>query len=237
MTERGTRALDRSAHRLAIGPSTLTWDGTALVIDVDERGAPWPSRVRGRIRVEPRGVHAASHALDAAGHHRWTPIAPVAGISVDMAAPASRWRGHAYFDHNAGARPLERDFARWHWSRRTAADGATTLLYDVERRDGTRRAIALSAGADGAPHVALDSPPASDLPRTRWALARTTRADAGSRSTVVRTLEDGPFYARSIVRSTLAGDTADAVHESLDLDRFARPWVQALLPFRVPRRP
>jgi hypothetical protein len=27
------------------------------------------------------------------------------------------------------------------------------------------------------------------------------------------------------------------VHESLDLDRFRRPWVQCLLPFRMPRWP
>jgi carotenoid 1,2-hydratase len=28
----------------------------------------------------------------------------------------------------------------------------------------------------------------------------------------------------------------NAVHESLDLDRFSRRWVQLLLPFRLPRR-
>ena len=27
-----------------------------------------------------------------------------------------------------------------------------------------------------------------------------------------------------------------AVHESLSLDRFRAPWVQAMLPFKVPRR-
>jgi carotenoid 1,2-hydratase len=27
-----------------------------------------------------------------------------------------------------------------------------------------------------------------------------------------------------------------AMHESLSLDRFMRPWVQAMLPFRMPRR-
>jgi carotenoid 1,2-hydratase len=38
------------------------------------------------------------------------------------------------------------------------------------------------------------------------------------------------------VRSQLFGEAATAVHESLDLDRFASPWVQAMLPFRMPRR-
>jgi hypothetical protein len=27
------------------------------------------------------------------------------------------------------------------------------------------------------------------------------------------------------------------MHESLHLDRFTRPWMQWLLPFRMPRRP
>jgi carotenoid 1,2-hydratase len=31
------------------------------------------------------------------------------------------------------------------------------------------------------------------------------------------------------------GTPAQAVHESLSLDRFRAPWVQAMLPFRVPR--
>ena len=33
------------------------------------------------------------------------------------------------------------------------------------------------------------------------------------------------------------GSDALAVHESLDLDRFSRRWVQCLLPFRMPRFP
>jgi carotenoid 1,2-hydratase len=53
---------------------------------------------------------------------------------------------------------------------------------------------------------------------------------------VLRSLEDGPFYTRSLVESRWYGRTVVAVHESLDLDRFVRPAVQAMLPFRMPRR-
>ena len=49
---------------------------------------------------------------------------------------------------------------------------------------------------------------------------------------VVKTLEDTPFYSRSV----LSGDHA-MMHESLDLDRFSKTWVQCLLPFRMPRFP
>jgi carotenoid 1,2-hydratase len=52
---------------------------------------------------------------------------------------------------------------------------------------------------------------------------------------VVQTLEDAPFYARSVVASQLQGESVNAVHESLSLDRFRSGWVQVLLPFRMPR--
>jgi carotenoid 1,2-hydratase len=49
-------------------------------------------------------------------------------------------------------------------------------------------------------------------------------------------LEDAPFYSRSLLRTSLYGEPADAIHESLDLNRFRAPLVQAMLPFRMPRR-
>ena len=52
----------------------------------------------------------------------------------------------------------------------------------------------------------------------------------------MQTLEDGPFYARSLLDTRLLGEPAMAVHESLSLQRFRAPWVQVLLPFRMPRR-
>ena len=51
-----------------------------------------------------------------------------------------------------------------------------------------------------------------------------------------QTLEDAPFYARSVIATRLRGEDVTAVHESLSLDRFRAPWVQAMLPFRIPRR-
>jgi carotenoid 1,2-hydratase len=52
---------------------------------------------------------------------------------------------------------------------------------------------------------------------------------------IVRTLEDAPFYSRSLLDTRLLGSSAPAIHESLDLDRFRARWVQCLLPFRMPR--
>jgi carotenoid 1,2-hydratase len=73
------------------------------------------------------------------------------------------------------------------------------------------------------------------LPPTLWGIARATRAEAGNPAPVIQTLEDTPFYARSMLSTRLFGEAVTAVHESLDLDRFRTAWVRALLPFRMPR--
>jgi carotenoid 1,2-hydratase len=67
-------------------------------------------------------------------------------------------------------------------------------------------------------------------------MQRGTRSEGGAGGRIVKTLEDTPFYARSIVASRVAGRPVTAMHESLSLERFALPVVQFMLPFRMPRR-
>ena len=236
MTERGRSRLQRSRETLAIGPSRLHWDGSALTITIDEVTAPWPSRLRGTVRLVPAALHAESFALDAAGRHRWSPIAPCARVEVDLDSPRSRWSGPGYLDSNRGTAPLEADFRRWDWSRARAADGSTAVLYDVTRRDGSELGLALRFDPRSARAEPFEAPPRVPLARSAWGIARGTRSEGGNAAFVKRPLEDGPFYARAVVESRLFGAAASAVHESLDLDRFASPWVQAMLPFRMPRR-
>jgi carotenoid 1,2-hydratase len=64
---------------------------------------------------------------------------------------------------------------------------------------------------------------------------RETRSDDGA-AVIARTFEDTPFYARSLARTSLAGESLACIHESLSLDRFANPLVKLMLPFRMPRR-
>jgi carotenoid 1,2-hydratase len=79
-------------------------------------------------------------------------------------------------------------------------------------------------------------PPTRKLTATGWRIGRETRADTDSQASVIRTLEDTPFYARSLVSTQLLGAPVTAVHESLNLNHFASRWVQTLLPFWMPRR-
>jgi len=213
----------------------VRWSGSSLVLDLDEITVPIPSRLRGRVRVHPEAWFDERFALDAAGRHRWWPVAPCARVEVELERPALRWSGRGYLDSNHGDEPLESAFVRWDWSRGALPDGDTAVLYDVERRGDEDLSLALRFAPDGRLR-AFPPPPRTELPRTGWRIPRATRADAGHRASVRRTLEDTPFYARSHLATRLLGQPAEAFHESLSLERFASRWVQLLLPFRMPRR-
>jgi carotenoid 1,2-hydratase len=233
MTERPASRVHRDPAGLEIGPSAMRYEGDTLRLRIDERTAPWPRALRGVVDVWPRAVVDRRYELDAAAAHRWRPIAPSARVRVRFDEPATSWEGEAYWESNEGDAPLESAFASWCWSRAHDASGAT-ILYDVARQDGSRLALALAADDRGR-LTAIDPPCQVALPRTRWGIRRATRCDEGFTPRVSLTLEDGPFYARSVVRTRIAGREASAVHESLSLQRFAAPWVRALLPVRMPR--
>ncbi len=233
MTERWGANVIRYPDALSIGVSALFWDGATLSFAIDEVTAPWPSRLRGTVRLHPEALVSHTERLDAAGLHRWSPLAPRARVEVTLTQPALQWSGPGYLDSNSGDGPLEDAFRSWTWSRAPLRDGAA-ILYDVLRRDGSTLDLALLI--DGAGQVErFASPPRAALPDTVWRLPRATRADAGSVPTVQRTLTDAPFYARSVLATHLLGEPATAMHESLSLDRFRAAWVQLMLPFRAPR--
>jgi carotenoid 1,2-hydratase len=233
MTERGRAQMHRTATSLAIGPSALWWEGDALTIRVDETAVPFPSRVSGMVRLYPAAITDGVRVLDGGGRHRWWPIAPIARIDVAFDRPNLRWSGRGYLDCNFGDQPLEADFVRWDWCR-ACFDDRTAVLYDVTRRDGTDLSFAIQFDSAGNATDFL-KPPAARLTPTVWGLKREARADPDRAATLVKTLEDAPFYARSIIDTHLLGQRTTAMHESLSLDRFRQPWVQLLLPFRMPR--
>lgn len=235
MTERGRSALQSGRAALAIGPSTLEWDGAALTARIDEIAMPIPSRIRGMVRLYPTTLAARTFVLDAASRHRWQPIAPCARAEVEWQRPRLHWSGNGYLDSNVGDEPLEQGFHGWTWSRASLNTG-TAVLYDVVRRDGGRLSLGLRFDGEGRID-GFEPPPTARLPRTLvWRMGRSARADFGHSPRVLQTLEDTPFYARSVVAASLLGEPVAAVHESLSLDRFQSPWVQILLPFRMPRQ-
>ncbi len=235
LTERGRKAVSRSPGELHLGPSAVTWNGRWLQVDVDEFAAPLPRRLRGRIRVHPAALSERQFALDAGGRHHWWPASPRCTVEVRMENPALAWQGKGYLDANWGSEPLEAGFARWDWSRAELGDGASTVLYDVTPRQGDGPSLALHFDTRGG-ITEFPAPPVAPLPKTSvWRVPRSVQSEHGPVAGVVRTLEDTPFYARSLVRTRVRGESVLAMHESLSLERFSRRWVQLLLPFRMPR--
>ena len=236
MTERGRSSVERGADHLRVGPSHLAWRGDHLEIDLNEVSVPIPQRVRGTVRVYPQALCSYSNALDNAGRHRWGPIAPCARIEVDLAKPGLRWQGNAYLDSNEGDEPVTVPFKTWDWTRACMADGSTAVIYDVTQISGARTLLAERFKPDGSWESFAAAPKREALPGTLWRIDRGIRADAGTATQVTETLEDTPFYARSLLQTRLLGEQVAAVHETLQPQRLASRAVQMMLPFRMPRR-
>lgn len=234
LTERGRGDLHRTVSDLVVGPSSVRWDGTDLVITIDEMTVPIPSRLRGTIRLSPSATVENAFTLNTNGNHRWRPIAPFARVALDFQRPALRWTGHGYFDCNAGDAPLETGFVDWDWSRATSAK-ETHVLYDGQCRDGDPFSLAIAIDQAGRTREFAPPPRAKMPPTPVWRIPRETRSDPATAPRVTVTCEDTPFYARSMMTTSIEGNILPAMHESLLLDRFAARWVQTLLHFRMPR--
>ena len=239
MTERGSASVARSAEQLVIGPSQLKWTGDHLQIDLNEVCVPVPKRVLGTVRVYPKALCNYTSALDDQGKHRWGPIAPCARIEVDMAKPGLRWQGNAYLDSNEGDEPASLPFKTWDWSRAAMADGSTAVIYDVLQTSGARTLLAERFKPDGSWESFTPAPQREKLPATWWRIDRGMRSDnaaAGAPTQIIETLEDTPFYARSLIKTQLLGEQVTAVHETLQPQRLNSLPVRLMLPWRMPRR-
>jgi carotenoid 1,2-hydratase len=230
MTERRAGSVSRGPSHFRIGPSLLRWENGELIIEFHERRAPFGQRLSGRVRATPQLHSTLDLALDGAGSHRWAPWAPLARVTVELTEPAVSWRGQGYMDANRGDEPLERAFSGWNWCR-IGHPKATDVRYGLAARDGSHRSLALRFDSDG--HRMMDSGVGFDLRRSGWGVPRQVQWD--SPPELSRTLEDTPFYARSLLAVQGAAGLAHGVHEALCLDRFRRAWVRSLLPFRMPR--
>jgi carotenoid 1,2-hydratase len=252
MTECSRHDVKRSPTRFEVATSAISWDGTHLTIDIDETTVPFPypapfaTKLSGKVIVTPLAVFTDAFDLDAESKHQWRPIAPISRVKVEMASPDLHWQGAAYVDSNIGSSPLEDSFMSWDWARTKpsamsvsmSAAATTLVVYDVQRLDGSTLTLAKQFTVDrNVGQVSnFAAPPHAPLPTSGWGIARATACDVNAPCSVVKTVEDTPFYARSIVSSTINGVPATMFHESLSLARFSTRWVQMLLPFKMRRR-
>jgi carotenoid 1,2-hydratase len=109
------------------------------------------------------------------------------------------------------------------------------VIYDAERRDGKRVSIARRLSEQG-DQEDFEPPPEAPLPPSIvWRMPRAMRSSRESPPRVIKTFEDTPFYARSLVQGTIGDERLSWIHESLSLDRVTNLAVRLMLPFRMPR--
>lgn len=238
-TEYDGAHVDREPASLRLGSNRVWWEGDTLCFELHER-APLSNlvslsgqRLEGTVRIHAPTRIGTPVELDAQGRHRWYPVAPHARAEVELQHPSLSFQGSAYTDSNWGDEPLEAAFRRWDWSRADIDDGSI-VLYDVDTIGGGPQTRGWRMGHDGSMEQ-IELNERVPLGRALWGVESFTRTDSGQSSSVVRRLEDTPFYRRNLIESRLGGQTVLGMHEHLDLTRFTKPWVQFLLPFRIRR--
>ncbi len=234
MTERRRQDTRRTATRYETGNSRVQLVDGGLEVDFDEIGAPFPRRVRGRVRVDLPYLNKESFQLDTRAHHFWSPACSHAKISVDFERPGLSWQGHGYVDSNFGLEPVTKGFDYWDWSRTPLDNGETLIRYVTDPVGSTQRDLHIKIGEDGSIRPAIQTQ-SVDLPATSiWRISRRAGAMEQAAPKIVQTLEDTPFYSRSII-DYAQGTSGLATHETLSCRRLRSPIVRTLLPFRMPR--
>lgn len=239
MTERGEASLERDEMSIRIGPSSLTWDEEGLVLHFKEMAVPrppfslMPKRIEGSVRIRFDTTNRKTFKLDQEGRHNWWPVAPVAGIETSFSDRTMRnWTGHGYLDANWGSEPLEHRFIRWDWARTRCEEDQAVVVYDLTEVGGASRTLRLHFTRDGS-HVLNSELQKKPLPTGFWGVRRSVLSEKDAQC--IRTLEDSPFYVRSLVEAELLGARRVAMHESFNGRRFSSPLVKLMLPFRMPR--
>ncbi len=233
MTERGEESLKQTRDQLQVGPSSYTWNNGKLIIAINEMSTPHFDKVIGTVTVTPKHITDIEVSLTSDGSHVWRPFAPNAEINVEIDKKGWNWRGHGYFDSNFGTRALEQDFSYWTWSRLVCKDGSIAL-YDADRRKDVPLSVSLKFHSNGQIEEIM-APPETLLPRSLWAIKRRTRSDKGYKPIQVKHMLDAPFYTRSAIKTKINEEEIIGVHEALDLNRFANPFLKPMLALRVPR--
>ena len=231
----GAAARRRRPHRahFAVGPSRLAWDGNALTIRIDEIAVPIPGRLRGTVRVVPTAITRQAFTLE---RKRQSPLVADRALRAGPGgtrSAASALAGRRLSRHESRRRAAGTGFYRLAMVARRDAGRRRVILYDARRRDGSRIDLAMTFDPQG--RIAGVRAAADGRAETHRLAHRHAASAAKTRRTLVRTLEDAPFYARSLVAAKLLGEPVILMHESLSLDRFRMPVVQAMLPFRMPR--
>jgi carotenoid 1,2-hydratase len=138
-------------------------------------------------------------------------------------------------DSNEGDEPIEQGFWDWDWARAEMANGDTSVVYDVRPKKGPDRVVSQRFSKDGS-HAPFEAPRRQALPLSAWRIERAMCSESSAGPKILSTLEDTPFYARSLIETRLLGEDLTAVHETLSVPRLVSLPVRFMLPWKMPRR-
>ena len=234
MTERGSDDTERTKDTYSTGNSQVRLTREGLEIEFDEVGAPLPRRVRGRVKVAMPYCSDQQFQLDQNARHFWSPACTHARISVDFEKPGLSWQGHGYVDSNLGLEPVAKGFDYWDWSRTPRETGDILIRYVTDPVGGDQRMLHLQISPDGRAREVDGGTEVMLSPSATWRVKRRSGTLNGRAPRVVRSLEDTPFYSRSLLDYGV-GTSGYTTHETLSCQRLRSPIVQAMLPFRMPR--
>ncbi|MEM1148405.1 MAG: carotenoid 1,2-hydratase [Pseudomonadota bacterium] len=234
MTERGAKDTRRTQTSYETGNSRIERTPQGLALTFDEIGAPLPRRIKGRVTIDMPYENRQAFPLDPEAKHAWAPACTHAQITVDFTAPELSWQGSAYVDANYGLEPVTAGFDYWDWSRTPLRDGDTLIRYVTDPVAAVQQSLDLRIAPDGQIRPAPLSPSYDLNASAIWQIRRRTGKLGDATPRLAQTLEDTPFYSRSLLEyaDRAAGLTA---HETLSCKRLRSPLVKALLPFRMPR--
>ena len=235
MTERGENQVSRNSTDFVIGPSNLHWDGNKLTVQIRERAVPFGQKIAGTVELYPNTLFNFSTPLDAAGKHRWGPLAPSARVKVNLNSPDLQWEGNAYLDSNEGDEPISEAFHEWDWSRAEMSGARTSVIYDVREKNTQENLLALTFNPNGTIDR-FEPPPRQALPKTMWGIQGHMRNQSSETLKVQKILENTPFYTRSVLNSELLGEKVLSFHETLSVPKLTLATTQLMLPWRMPRK-
>lgn len=229
-----------------IGKSTYEFlsedSNVVLQIDLDEPIPNSQERLRGKIRITgPTTGLEPNTGTDTA--HIWAPKTAHAdgNATIIYDDKVHVMRGSAYVDSNISSTPLpSQGIQSWQWGRITFPQ-YTVVYYEVTGVDGARQRY-LHRQTRGLPLERLSGRlDFAEFERGTFGLAtpRSVLIGASALTVLGKTvhlLEDGPFYARGLVRATDSnGQEGAGFCETVAPSKIDRPWQRPFVRMRTHR--
>jgi carotenoid 1,2-hydratase len=222
--------------------STITGDRVALEIEYQATAPGLPGTLRGSLCASgPRRQSEPEKARQA--DHSWEPLtlgAATGQLQIHCGDYEAKLSGRAYYDRNAGDRPLHAlGIQDWYWGRFPFKE-RELVVYLLMGEEGSDQHYVLEIDR----HGELHHWPEASLAVERWARStirsrypQRLRVQAADQEPVEITLQppmdDSPFYRRFVARCSHAGSSTLGVFEHVLPHEIDPGWMRPLVQMRI----